>query len=189
MTFILADSHQIALFTPKITLLPYQRDICEGLDACIAAGQRRPLVVVRTAGGKTMIAVEKIRQALARGEEVLIVVHTEELIKQISEKLLAYDPALADFGFIKAGRPTRLLAKIQLASVQTLDARFFRSRKIDLLGRDLTKDEAASNDAYERRQASAQALADRPGTDAEGNAARAAVERLRLASGAYEGSG
>lgn len=117
---------------PKITLLPYQVDICERLNACIGAGQRRSLVVVRTAGGKTIIAVEMIRQAIERGEKVLVVVHTTELIDQTSGKLIGYDPSLGDHAFIKAGRPTRLLAPIQVASVQTLHARVFRSRKIDL---------------------------------------------------------
>jgi superfamily II DNA or RNA helicase len=127
-----SDSHFESKPQPKITLLSYQTDICDRLNACIAAGQRRPLVVVRTAGGKTVIAVEMIRQAIERGEEVLVVVHTTELIAQTSEKLLRHDAALGDHGFIKAGRPTRSLARIQVASVQTLHARVFRSKKIDL---------------------------------------------------------
>jgi hypothetical protein len=114
----------------KITLLPYQTDICARLNASIAAGQGRMLLVVRTAGRKTIVAVEMIRQAIARGEEVLVIVHTNELVAQTSHKLI--DFGLGDRGFIKARRPRRLLAPIQVASVQTLHARVFRSKKIEL---------------------------------------------------------
>jgi DNA repair protein RadD len=41
-------------------------------------------------------------------------------------------PGLVITDFIKAGRPTRLLAPIQVASVQTVHARVFRRQKIDL---------------------------------------------------------
>lgn len=118
---------------PKITLLPYQVDVCERVIASIANGKHRPLVVMRTAAGKTVVAVELIKQAITRGEQILVIVHTEELIWQTSRKLIAYDPAaLGDHAFIKAGYPTRLLAPIQVASVQTVHARVFRSRKIEL---------------------------------------------------------
>ncbi len=88
---------------------------------------------MRTAAGKTVVAVELIKQALGRGEQILVIVHTEELIGQTSRKLIAYDSVeLGDHAFIKAGYPTRLLAPIQVASVQTVHARVFRSRKIEL---------------------------------------------------------
>lgn len=116
-----------------IVLDEHQRRICREVnEAWKEAGKKRPLVVARTAAGKTVIAVVLIKEALDRSEKSLVVVHTEELIQQTSDKLLRYDPSLGDHAFIKAGRPTRLLAPIQVASVQTLHARVFRSKKIDL---------------------------------------------------------
>jgi superfamily II DNA or RNA helicase len=80
-----------------VTLLPFQLRLCEEINRAYAAGRRRPLLVVRTAGGKTITAVEMIRQAIAAGGRVLVIVHTEELVAQTSRRLI--DAGLGDHGF------------------------------------------------------------------------------------------
>jgi superfamily II DNA or RNA helicase len=127
-----ADLEAARLSQPKIKLLPYQSSVCRQIDEHLAAGARRVVVCMRTAAGKTVVGTEEVRKASQKGGRVLWLCHTEELVQQAADELSAYDPSLRDIGFIKAGRPTRLLARVQIGSVQTIDARSFRSRKIDL---------------------------------------------------------
>lgn len=115
-------------------LRPYQAELLKRIDAAIAAGKRRPLVQLPTGGGKTVVFVEQVRRAAERGLRVLIIVHRVELIHQTAAKLHA---AGVDFGVIAAGFPPRPGARVQVGSIQTLDARAFRSRKIELPPADL----------------------------------------------------
>jgi superfamily II DNA or RNA helicase len=62
-------------------------------------------------------------------ERVLFLAHRHELIVQASRKL---GTAGLEHGIIKAGFPLHLNRRVQVASVQTLHARAFRSRKIEL---------------------------------------------------------
>lgn len=115
-------------------LRPYQVNFIADVKANVAAGRRRVLGVAPTGAGKTVIAVEIIRDAVARGKRVLILVDRREHTKQWSEKLHA---AGIDHGIVQAGFPTRPGAKVQLASVQTLHARAVRSDGMGLPDADL----------------------------------------------------
>jgi len=91
---------------------------------------RKPILVAPTGSGKTVTAAEIIRQAVEKGQRVVVVVHRRELVRQTSRKL--YDAGVKNHGIIAAGFPPRPTAPVQIASVQTLYARALRTRKIDL---------------------------------------------------------
>jgi DNA repair protein RadD len=111
-------------------LRPYQEAVVDDVRASLAAERCRVLVAMATGAGKTVVAAHLIDEAVQRGEGVLFVAHRRELIIQASNKLS--DVGVTDHGIIKAGYPTRLSAPVQVASVQTLHARAFRTRKIGL---------------------------------------------------------
>jgi superfamily II DNA or RNA helicase len=110
-------------------LREYQSGVVAGIDAAIAAGKRRPLLVAPTGSGKTVIAAEVIGSYVAAGNRVLILVHRRELVAQMSAKLYA---AGIDHGIIQAGHPARPNAEVQVASVQTLHARAVRSSRMEI---------------------------------------------------------
>jgi DNA repair protein RadD len=71
---------------------------------------------------------------VASGQRVLLLSHRRELVKQLSAKLFAVG---VDHGILQAGFPTRLNERVQVASIQTLHARVFRTRTIELPAADL----------------------------------------------------
>jgi superfamily II DNA or RNA helicase len=71
------------------TLRPYQAEVIERIDAAIAAGYRRLLVVAPTGAGKTVIAAAITSAAVEDGRRVLFLAHRRELITQASGKLYA----------------------------------------------------------------------------------------------------
>jgi DNA repair protein RadD len=115
-------------------LRDYQMQIMADVAAKVAAGVRRLLLPLPTAAGKTVIAASIVADAVSAGCRVLILVHRQELITQTSAKLYAVG---VDHGIIKAGFPTRLGERVQVASIQTLDARAMRTSSIELPVADL----------------------------------------------------
>ena len=85
-------------------LRPYQVGTLTEIDQVIAAGKRRPIVVAPTGAGKTVIAAAIIKSAVDKGQQLLVLAHTREIIKQTSEKLFAND---IEHGIIQAGFMTR----------------------------------------------------------------------------------
>jgi DNA repair protein RadD len=106
-------------------LRPYQEKALAELDAAFAAGRRSPLLVGPTGSGKTVIAAELIRRAVAAGEQALFLAPRRELIAQTSEKLEAVG---VPHGVILAGADERdgLGAPVHVASVDTVLARVLR---------------------------------------------------------------
>ena len=86
------------------TLRPYQAEVIERIDAAIAAGYRRLLVVAPTGAGKTVIAAALTAAAVDDGRRVLFLAHRRELITQASAKLYA---AGVDHGILLPGFPPR----------------------------------------------------------------------------------
>lgn len=99
-----------------IELYPYQHKI-----VAEASLHQRPLLVLPTGSGKTVIASEIIRQAT--NQHVLFIAHRHELIHQARNKLA--DVGI-DAGLILAGESMNQMAGIQVASVQTLHSRCIR---------------------------------------------------------------
>jgi superfamily II DNA or RNA helicase len=113
-----------------IELYPYQAEIIRRIEEILASGDvSRICLQAATGAGKTIIAGMLIKLAVARGESVLVIAHTEEIIGQTSLKLVAFG---IDHAIIKAGYPMRLHKKVQVASIQTLFARGIRNKKIEL---------------------------------------------------------
>jgi ATP-dependent helicase IRC3 len=97
-----------------LALRAYQQDALAAIEAAEARGVRRQLIALPTGTGKTIIFVHLLQQ---RGGRALILVHRDELLQQVSEKLALV--GLRDVGIVKAehdqhDRP------VVVASVQTL---------------------------------------------------------------------
>lgn len=97
-----------------IELRPYQRASIAELMSSTAI---RRILVAPTGSGKTVIAAELIRAAVAEGKRVLFLAHRRELIHQTQAKLADFG---IDAGIILAGEPTDPNAMVQVASIQTL---------------------------------------------------------------------
>jgi DNA repair protein RadD len=121
--------------TPPV-LRPYQLAALDQLDDAIQNGVRKPLLVLPTGAGKTVIAAELIRRSVAPSSRVLFMAPRRELIAQTSEKL---DAAGVDHGVILAGADERagLRAAVHVASVDTLASRVLRCRTLTLPSYDL----------------------------------------------------
>ncbi|MPZ58739.1 MAG: hypothetical protein GEU91_20060 [Rhizobiales bacterium] len=116
------------------TLRQYQHDIVGEFEATVASGTRRVIVVAATGAGKTIVAGEIMRRAVAAGQRVLFLSHRVEITKQTSAKLLDVD---ISHGILQAGFATELDAPVQVASVQTLHGRGIRRSTIELPPADL----------------------------------------------------
>jgi len=92
-------------------LRDYQRRAVDGL---LAALDQRPILVAPTGGGKTTIAAALVERL---GVHTLWLAHRKELIEQAAKRLEAHGLAC---GIVMAGEPTMPLARVQVASVQTL---------------------------------------------------------------------
>jgi superfamily II DNA or RNA helicase len=83
-----------------------------------------------TDSGKTVLIAHVINEWVRRRKRILVLAHRHELITQASAKLLA--AGVHDHAILKAGFPPRLMAPVQVASVQTIHSRVFRSKRIDI---------------------------------------------------------
>ncbi|MGH3500723.1 MAG: DEAD/DEAH box helicase [Nocardioidaceae bacterium] len=97
-----------------VRLRPYQVEAIEAIEKAEARGVRRPLVVLPTAAGKTVIFSALIG---ARPGRSLVLVHREELVTQTVEKINLIAPDL-HVGVVKADRD-EYDAQVVVASVQT----------------------------------------------------------------------
>jgi ATP-dependent helicase IRC3 len=129
-----------------LALRPYQQDALHAIVAAEARGIRRPLLVLPTGTGKTVVFAHLIKQRRGRA---LVLVHRDELVWQAVDKLQVVVPELA-IGIVKATRD-EVAARCLVASVQTLS----REARLARLPRDfqtVVVDEAhhAVADSYRR---------------------------------------
>lgn len=101
-------------------LRPYQVEAVRRLRREFANGANAVILVMPTGAGKTVVASEIVKKAVAKGSKVLFLAHRTELIEQCAAKLRELDIL---FGIIKAGYPTTITAPVQIASVQSLARR------------------------------------------------------------------
>lgn len=107
-------------------LREYQVDAIDRARQSYANGHKRPMLMAPTGAGKTKIAIQVIKNAVARGKRVLFTVDRVQLIDQTAAVFFAEG---LDFGVIQANHPlTRSGARVQLASVQTLTKRLLPPR-------------------------------------------------------------
>ena len=102
----------------RLTPRPYQHEAVAALLAAAARGVQRPLLVLPTGTGKTIIFALLVQR---RGGRALILAHRDELIQQAVDKLHLVDPTLP-LGVVQAERD-ELTAPTVVASVQTLSRR------------------------------------------------------------------
>src|SRR3989441_10151768 len=102
----------------RLTPRPYQHEAVAALLTAAARGVQRPLLVLPTGTGKTIIFALLVQR---RGGRALILAHRDELIQQAVDKLHLVDPTLP-LGIVQADRD-ELTAPTVVASVQTLSRR------------------------------------------------------------------
>ncbi len=101
---------------PQVLRDYQQRGLSQILDAW-RDGARAVLMTLPTGGGKTSIFVTLAAQLAQAGSPSVILVHRRELATQAAKRLREFG---IDFGYIMAGENPRPMAKVQIASVQTL---------------------------------------------------------------------
>jgi len=100
----------------SMQLRTYQTETINKTANSLRKGKHAPLIVLPTGAGKTVIFSEISKRAVQKNNNVLILVHRRELIKQASQKLANIQ---VPHGIIAAGfKPSS--HQIQVASVQTI---------------------------------------------------------------------
>jgi superfamily II DNA or RNA helicase len=97
-------------------LRPYQTKAIDELRAAYKEGCTSPVLQLPTGGGKTIIFCNVAKLAIAKGNNVLILVHRRELITQTCKDL---EMLGIDYGVI-APKFKETKCNLQVASVQTL---------------------------------------------------------------------
>jgi DNA repair protein RadD len=104
-------------------LRSYQADVVERTEQ----QEGNVCVVAPTGAGKTVIGAAIIRAAVARGERVVVLAHTREIVRQTSGKLRS---AGIKHGIMMAGNTVGPYEPVQVASVQTYWERVMRTKRI-----------------------------------------------------------
>jgi superfamily II DNA or RNA helicase len=111
-------------------LRPYQLQAIEKLRQSIRNGNKRVILQAPCGAGKTIIAAEIVRCALAKNKKVIFLVHFRQLAYQAVERFTAM--GMGDqIGVIMAGIEPELDRPIQIISVQTYGKRLQRSELKD----------------------------------------------------------
>jgi superfamily II DNA or RNA helicase len=115
-------------------LWPFQHTTVDKIRDRIAAGSRRILLVSPTGSGKTVMAAHLMTLAQEKFKDSLFVAHRREIIHQTSEKLDRFE---CDHGLMLAGERGAVMARTQVASVQTFSARVlngtYRAPRADVI--------------------------------------------------------
>ncbi len=102
-------------------LREYQENAIKHIRKSLLSGKRTPVLMSPTGSGKTIIAIEIIKRAIAKGKTVMFVVDMIQLINQTSE---SFDKHGLDHNVIQGDHPRyNPTASLHLASVQTLKNR------------------------------------------------------------------
>jgi DNA repair protein RadD len=119
-----------------ITLRQYQTNVIAEFESARSSGKKRIILVAPTGSGKTVIAAAIIKRAVDAYKDVLVLAHRREIITQTSRKL--HDQGITH-GIIQAGfdHLSRPMARVQVASIQTLHSRAVRSDRMKLPPADL----------------------------------------------------
>lgn len=103
----------------SLVLRPYQLDCIESLRQGFRSAHIRQVLCAATGSGKSIVAIDMVRSAIAKGSKVLFIVDRRILVNQFSAHLEAHD---IEHGVFMAGHfRWRPEAQVQVCSVQTLE--------------------------------------------------------------------
>lgn len=125
-----------------VVLRDYQQAAIDALRGAYATGKRSPLLVAPTGAGKAVILARVCHGAADRGSRVYVMVHTVELVDQLSATLTAEG---VKHGIIAAGYDSNASLKTQVCSVQTLVRRLAKTPAPDLIVTDEAHHSAAGS--------------------------------------------
>lgn len=111
-------------------LREYQHTAVNGIRKSYLTGFRKPLLVLPTGGGKTIIFTHITKQAMERGKSVIILLHRVELVRQTSDKLTQMG---VEHGVIHPAYSPKYYHQVQVASVQSLVRRMHYLNEPDLI--------------------------------------------------------
>lgn len=111
-------------------LRPYQQSIADQTRKAFGEGKNRPLIVLSTGGGKTVVFSYIASNAARKENRVWIIAHRKELIRQAGNTLAAFG---VSHGIIKSGEPESPEELVHVASVQTLVGRMKTLAPPDLI--------------------------------------------------------
>ena len=136
-----------------LTLRPYQRAAIDAIYGYYAGKAGHPLVVIPTAGGKSLVMAAFIEGVLRAwpDQRILVVTHVRELIAQNHAELIGLWPD-APAGIYSAGLGRRDLgARILFAGIQSIHRKAYDIQQCDLVLIDEAHlIPAASNTMYRR---------------------------------------
>ncbi|MBI4968206.1 MAG: DEAD/DEAH box helicase [Rhodospirillales bacterium] len=118
-----------------LTLRPYQRAAIDGIYDYFGRRSGHPIVVIPTAGGKSLVMATFIREVLEQwpDQRILIVTHVRELIAQNFAELMRLWPD-APAGVYSAGLGRRDIgARILFAGIQSIHKRAYDVQRCDLV--------------------------------------------------------
>ncbi|MCU0254783.1 MAG: DEAD/DEAH box helicase family protein, partial [Acidobacteria bacterium] len=118
-----------------LTLRPYQRQAIDAIYGYFAENAGHPLVVIPTAGGKSLVMAAFIEGVLRAwpDQRILVVTHVRELIAQNHAELIGLWPG-APAGIFSAGLGRRdLRARILFAGIQSIHRRAWEVQQCDLV--------------------------------------------------------
>jgi len=136
-----------------LTLRPYQQAAIDAIYAYFAEKAGHPLVVIPTAGGKSLVMASFIEGVLKAwcDQRILVVTHVRELIAQNHAELIGLWPD-APAGIYSAGLGRRDLgARIIFAGIQSIHKRAWDVQQCDLVLIDEAHLIPAASDTMYRR--------------------------------------
>lgn len=113
-----------------ISLRDYQTDLINRTVENFRLGKKSALIVLSTGGGKTVCFCEYTRRAKLKNKQVLILVHRQELLDQVSNTLNMFK---MNHSFIAPKYPYDICSSVQVGSVLTVVNRLNKIRKPDLI--------------------------------------------------------
>ena len=119
----------------SLTLRPYQASAIHGIYSYFEGATGNPLVIIPTAGGKSLVMASFIEGVLKAypDQRILIVTHVRELIEQNYLELVKLWPE-APAGIYSAGLKQRdIQARILFAGIQSIHKRVYDVQQCDLI--------------------------------------------------------
>jgi len=120
----------------SLQLRPYQREAVDSLGAWFEENHDgNPLVVIPTAGGKSLIIATFVKEAIEAWPDtrVIVLTHVKELIAQNYAELIGFWPD-APAGIYSAGLGKRdLRSRILFAGIQSIHRRAYDLQRVDLV--------------------------------------------------------